>query len=212
MKFSHIIIESPTPIVDNGRYPVKRIVGDAVTVEADVVRDGHSRIAVALLWQREGEKTPRETAMTIFDNDRWRAAFLRRRRTGSIGIRSKRGPMCSRRGSRIFANASSRDRRRRRTRKKARWESKRRRNARAGPTPKRCARSRTRCARAALPILKSVGARLRTARCARRWRCGRSARTARVSNHGFPLSRIVRARCSAGGTNCSCGLKARRRE
>ena len=37
-------IEGIRPQVDGGRFPIKRIVGDEVVVEADVFADGHEEI------------------------------------------------------------------------------------------------------------------------------------------------------------------------
>ncbi|MGO8048404.1 maltotransferase domain-containing protein, partial [Rhizobium johnstonii] len=39
------------PQVDGGRFPVKRVVGDTVTVEADIFADGHDPIAAVMLWR-----------------------------------------------------------------------------------------------------------------------------------------------------------------
>ncbi|MBY0612740.1 MAG: alpha-1,4-glucan--maltose-1-phosphate maltosyltransferase [Beijerinckiaceae bacterium] len=69
------VIEGVTPSVEGGRFPVKRIVGDTLTVEADAFGEGHDRIAVALRWKREDERNWRETRMEWLGNDRWRAAF-----------------------------------------------------------------------------------------------------------------------------------------
>jgi starch synthase (maltosyl-transferring) len=68
-------IEGLTPRVDGGRFPVKRIVGDELVVEADVFGDGHDRVAAAVLHRRAGRGPWRETPMEPLGNDRWRAAF-----------------------------------------------------------------------------------------------------------------------------------------
>jgi starch synthase (maltosyl-transferring) len=39
-----IVIQYAAPAVDGGRYPIKRCIGDAVAVSADVFRDGHDLI------------------------------------------------------------------------------------------------------------------------------------------------------------------------
>jgi len=70
-----VIIENVTPEVDGGRYPVKRIVGDEVTVEADVLTDGHDAIACALLYRKEDTETWTEVPMEALGNDRWTASF-----------------------------------------------------------------------------------------------------------------------------------------
>lgn len=70
-----IAIEKITPAVDGGRFPVKRVVGDIVTVEADIFADGHDLIAAALFFRAEDEDGWRETRMALVENDRWRASF-----------------------------------------------------------------------------------------------------------------------------------------
>src|SRR5258705_9706539 len=47
-------IEDVYPLIDGGRFPVKRIVGEPIEIWADVYRDGHDVMAAALLWRREG--------------------------------------------------------------------------------------------------------------------------------------------------------------
>jgi len=49
-----VVVEGVSPVVDGGRFPVKRTVGDHVQVEADIFTDGHDAIAAALLARREG--------------------------------------------------------------------------------------------------------------------------------------------------------------
>jgi len=49
---TRVIIEDVTPRVDDGAFPIKRIVGDTVTVEADVFTDGHDAISCALLYKK----------------------------------------------------------------------------------------------------------------------------------------------------------------
>jgi starch synthase (maltosyl-transferring) len=68
-------IEEIYPCVDNGRYPVKRIAGEAVEVWADIFREGHDVIAAALLWKPERATGWRHEPMTLHSNDRWQASF-----------------------------------------------------------------------------------------------------------------------------------------
>ena len=51
-----VVIESVLPQIDCGRFPIKRIVGEKVVVEADVFADGHDQVACQLLYWRENEK------------------------------------------------------------------------------------------------------------------------------------------------------------
>src|SRR5204862_3702889 len=66
------VIENLQPLVDCGRYMVKRIAGDDLAVEADVFKDGHDVVAAALKWRKVGETAWHETPMAHVDNDRWR--------------------------------------------------------------------------------------------------------------------------------------------
>ncbi|MDA8389184.1 MAG: alpha-1,4-glucan--maltose-1-phosphate maltosyltransferase [Gammaproteobacteria bacterium] len=68
------MIEGITPVVDGGRFAAKRIVGDAVAVEADVFADGHDAVAAALLW-RPPAGDWQEQRMTAAGNDRYVGHF-----------------------------------------------------------------------------------------------------------------------------------------
>jgi starch synthase (maltosyl-transferring) len=70
-----VVIEGVSPEIDAGRFPIKRTVGEAVVVEADVFADGHDLVAAVLLHRRADEAEWTETPMTSLGNDRWRAAF-----------------------------------------------------------------------------------------------------------------------------------------
>ena len=65
-----IQIQAVEPIVDCGRYPVKRTVGDAVEVYATVVKDGHDTLAGAVRVKAPGERTWREEPLRSFGSDR----------------------------------------------------------------------------------------------------------------------------------------------
>src|SRR6058998_154955 len=70
--FSSAVIENLQPLIDGGRYPIKRIVGEDLVVEADIFKDGHDVVAAVLKWRVLGQRGWRETPMTFVDNDRWR--------------------------------------------------------------------------------------------------------------------------------------------
>jgi starch synthase (maltosyl-transferring) len=57
---TRIQIQYPTPAVDDGRYPAKRTVGDTVTVEADVFRDGHDLIRAVIRAKPPGSGRPQK--------------------------------------------------------------------------------------------------------------------------------------------------------
>jgi starch synthase (maltosyl-transferring) len=70
-----VVIEGISPLIDGGRFPAKRTLGDQVRVEADIFTDGHDSIAASLLVHREGSDEWTEIAMQPLVNDRWTAAF-----------------------------------------------------------------------------------------------------------------------------------------
>jgi starch synthase (maltosyl-transferring) len=70
--FPSVVIENLQPLIDGGRYPVKRIVGEDLVVEADIFKDGHDVVAAILKWRVLGKRAWRETPMNFVDNDRWR--------------------------------------------------------------------------------------------------------------------------------------------
>jgi starch synthase (maltosyl-transferring) len=70
-----VVVESVTPEVSGGRFPVKRTVGEKVVVEVDAYAEGHDVLRVVLLHRRAAEGGFTETEMEPLGNDRWRAAF-----------------------------------------------------------------------------------------------------------------------------------------
>jgi starch synthase (maltosyl-transferring) len=69
-------IEDIYPLIDGGRFPVKRIVGERVEVWADVYRDGHDVINAALVWRLEQDREWRREPMVHHSNDRWGGSFV----------------------------------------------------------------------------------------------------------------------------------------
>jgi starch synthase (maltosyl-transferring) len=69
------VIENVKPEIDGGRFPAERVVGERMTVEADIFTDGHDALAAALLYRRKSGSHWSETPMESLDNDRWRATF-----------------------------------------------------------------------------------------------------------------------------------------
>ena len=72
-----ILIEAVTPELDGGRSAVKRIAGDSLRIEADVLKEGHDVLA-AVAWWRKVSPASQVTAwqsvpMRPLGNDRWAA-------------------------------------------------------------------------------------------------------------------------------------------
>jgi starch synthase (maltosyl-transferring) len=72
---SRAIIEGVTPEIDNGKYYIKRTVGETVNVEADIFGDGHDVVAASLLYRHEKSKKWSEVRFQELVNDRWAASF-----------------------------------------------------------------------------------------------------------------------------------------
>jgi len=91
-----VVIERVWPEIDAGRFPIKRTVGEHVTVSADVFADGHGLLAGVLKYRHlPGPKGPglptresttvgrvlsdpptwQEVSLIGRDNDRWNATF-----------------------------------------------------------------------------------------------------------------------------------------
>ena len=50
-----IVIEALSPQIDCGRFPINRVAGEEVAVEADIFAEGHDAIAGVLLYRHEDE-------------------------------------------------------------------------------------------------------------------------------------------------------------
>jgi starch synthase (maltosyl-transferring) len=71
-----IVIEDIAPSVDGGKFPIKRVVGDVLGVEADIFSDGHEELAAALFVRSPGTSTWAEMPMQPLGNDRWAGSFI----------------------------------------------------------------------------------------------------------------------------------------
>jgi len=68
---TRVVIENIKPEIADGRFPIKRVVGDRVVVEADIFTDGHDAISALL----ENDPQWAEAPMEPLVNDRWRGSF-----------------------------------------------------------------------------------------------------------------------------------------
>ncbi len=69
------VIDAVLPVVDGGRFPVKRVVGDNVRITAHCFTDGHDVLRVMLRWRAEDQADAREIPMKAIGNDVWEAEF-----------------------------------------------------------------------------------------------------------------------------------------
>ena len=74
--FPPLVIEHVTPILDGGRYPVKRAVGSRVDVGANIFKDGHDLITARVLYRPPGDSEWRFAPLHHdYDLDRWFGSF-----------------------------------------------------------------------------------------------------------------------------------------
>jgi starch synthase (maltosyl-transferring) len=71
-----IVIQDVWPLLDCGRWPPKRSLGDTVEVWADIFRDGHEVLRAALRYKRPGSKRFEETPMEHVSADRWTGSIV----------------------------------------------------------------------------------------------------------------------------------------
>ncbi len=76
-RIGSVSIENARPQIDNGRYPVKRLAGEAVRVTADVFKEGHDELSVVLRWRRLSPRPtePKEAPLRPLGNDAWEGQF-----------------------------------------------------------------------------------------------------------------------------------------
>jgi starch synthase (maltosyl-transferring) len=74
-----IVIQFPAPAVDDGRYAAKRCVGDTVTVEADIFRDGHDLLRAVVRYKHAQDDEYQESELRRIDAHlggvRWAGSF-----------------------------------------------------------------------------------------------------------------------------------------
>src|SRR5688572_15764176 len=70
-----VIIENVQPVVDGGRYPVKRTVGERVDVSAHIFGDGHDHIRARLHYKKTADAAWSHAVMKQGYNDEWSASF-----------------------------------------------------------------------------------------------------------------------------------------
>ena len=75
LKSSRIAFEHLSPCVGGGSFPVKRVVGETVVVEVDIITDGHDVVAAELLWRAADENSWSRAPLRQVGNDRWQGAF-----------------------------------------------------------------------------------------------------------------------------------------
>lgn len=70
-----IAIQEVRPQVDCGRYDAKAVVGEHVLVAADLIREGHDKLAAAVRYRPADESRWRESPLALDTNDRYHGSF-----------------------------------------------------------------------------------------------------------------------------------------
>ena len=78
---ARVVIKGVRPQIEDGRYPIKRVTGQKVEVEADIFADGHDSLSVSLLYRHQAASEWNETSMRFLVNDLWQGSF----EVGQIG-------------------------------------------------------------------------------------------------------------------------------
>jgi starch synthase (maltosyl-transferring) len=71
-----VIIDSVTPQIDGGKFPIKRTVGEKLKVEATLLCDGHDVLKGNLLYRKLSEKKFQKKPLRPLGNDRWQASIV----------------------------------------------------------------------------------------------------------------------------------------
>jgi starch synthase (maltosyl-transferring) len=70
-----VVIDYVAPKLNNGEFPVKRVVNEIVHVDAHIFADGHDVIAASILVKHEKDKNWKEFRMNFRHNDEWFGSF-----------------------------------------------------------------------------------------------------------------------------------------
>lgn len=71
-----VIIEHVYPEIDEGLFPIKRVVFESVNVQADIYAEGHDSINAFLLYKMTSENNWQKVIMQELGNDRWEGCFI----------------------------------------------------------------------------------------------------------------------------------------
>lgn len=70
-----VVVENITPQINQGTIFIKRVVDEFISINADVLVDGHDVIQASILFKHEKERSWKEVRMQHVDNDGWSATF-----------------------------------------------------------------------------------------------------------------------------------------
>ncbi|HXB75773.1 MAG TPA: alpha-1,4-glucan--maltose-1-phosphate maltosyltransferase [Candidatus Acidoferrales bacterium] len=72
---SRVVVERVRPEIDCGAFAIKRLAGETLVVEADILVDGHDALSGEVLYRHVPEENWLSAPMKALGNDRWRGEF-----------------------------------------------------------------------------------------------------------------------------------------
>ncbi len=73
---STIVLEAVAPAVEDGCYPVRRLVGETVEISVDVLRPGAEVLDASFTLSGPGQTDRTERSLRPVGNDRWEGTFI----------------------------------------------------------------------------------------------------------------------------------------
>src|SRR5437764_3290576 len=70
-----LVIDNVRPRTPTGEWPAKAVVGESITVSADIFKDGHDILAAQVRWQPFAAHKWDAVPMVATGNDRWEATI-----------------------------------------------------------------------------------------------------------------------------------------
>ena len=70
-----VVIDHIAPKINDGEYPIKRVVHEIINVDAHILVDGHDVIGASVLYKHENDKKWKEDRMHHVQNDEWKTSF-----------------------------------------------------------------------------------------------------------------------------------------
>ena len=75
MRQQRIIIENVAPQLQGGAFFIKRVIGETVTVTADILGDGHDVLQAEVCYKPKAEKEWQTVRLNFVNNDAYTADF-----------------------------------------------------------------------------------------------------------------------------------------
>ncbi|NHF61247.1 DUF3416 domain-containing protein [Flavobacteriaceae bacterium TP-CH-4] len=75
LRQQRVVIENVSPQLQGGAFFIKRVVGEKITVYADVLADGHDVVEAEILFKHENDREPQTIRMAHLGQDVFNASF-----------------------------------------------------------------------------------------------------------------------------------------